>query len=386
MGGKLGLVAKFVIHRRLRSFLTTLGIAIGVALIFSLVSINRGLMSAVAEQLEQIGGDIITVVPKFSGPLSSQPFSNEELDALRRLPFVRDVAGIYSTVLPVELSGRTEYLAIYGYSPEDITRVMNEIQSFRVERGREFREGENHKLVIGYLLADRYNLGPGSRLRIAGRDFRVVGVLEKIGNSEDDMSINANVEDLWELTGEDGTYNYIMLTVSEPNDDRIKRELKKVRGQEDFDVFTPESFMERAGQVLGIVNAIFLAVASISILVGGIGVANTMYMAVFERTHEIGVMKAVGASERDVLTIFLLESGLLSLIGGLFGMALGWGLAWGVGHAAATFGGTEYLHPVLSADIFLLTAALSFVVGLLSGFFPARYAAKLEPVEALRYE
>ncbi|MBR9690028.1 MAG: ABC transporter permease [Candidatus Altiarchaeota archaeon] len=381
------LVGKFISHRKRRSILTTLGIAIGVALIFSLISINKGMVTYVEGSIDDMGGNIVTIMPKLGGPSGlSSYFTKEEVEAVRSLGFVKAAAGIYATVLPVELRSGEEFVGVYGYDSEALSAVVNDIQTFKVERGRFMKDSEIQKVVLGYLIAKDNNLGLGSLLEIDGFNFRVIGILEKIGNSDDDNSINVNVKDLWDITGETDQYNFILATVVEPKEDVIIRTIERIRGREDFEVMTPESMMKAFNQILGTVSAVFIAIAGISIIAGSVGVANTMYMAVFERTREIGVMKAIGAGEWDILAIFLLESGLLSLIGGLFGVAFGLLIATGFGYVAEVSMGTDALSPAFTSDVYIISLGLAFVVGILSGFFPARYASKLEPVEALRYE
>ena len=382
----VGLVFKFLVHRRVRSLLTTVGIAIGVALVFSIISVNEGMMALVSQQLEDLGGNVVTIIPKIGGVRTAGSFTEEEVDAVRSLASVKEAAGIYSTVLPVTIRGKTDYMGVYGYDSHAIEEVISGIKSFRVEKGRFISAGERKKVVLGYKIANDNNLGPGSVIKIDDVDFRVVGVLAEIGSSEDDSSINTDVEDLWELTGEDKTYQFILAKVVEPDEDRIRRAIKKVRGRDDFDVMTPESMMEQVNQILGLLNAVFLVIAGVSIAVGSVGVVNTMYMSVFERVREIGIMKAVGATDWNIMLIFLLESGLLSLVGGVFGMLLGFSLAVGITKLAAMAAGLTKLKPVFSSGLVVLSLGLSFVVGVLAGIFPARYASGLEPVDALRYE
>ncbi|MBR9680757.1 MAG: ABC transporter permease [Candidatus Altiarchaeota archaeon] len=384
---KLGnMVIKFIFHRKLRSFLTTIGIAIGVALIFSLISINQGMLNVITESIDEVGGSIVTIVPKL-GPGAAGAFSKEEIAAVKKLASVKDAAGIYATILPISIrGGKDEYLPVYGYQAGALNAIVDEIQSFKVGRGRFIEDDDTHKVMIGYLIADENNLGPGGIMEIGGVDFRVVGVLEEIGNRDDDSSINVNSKDVFEITGEDEQYHFIMAKVFEPDEDRIKRAIERVRGRDDFDVFTPEGIMESINSVLSILNAVFVGIGTISIIVGSIGVANTMYMAVFERTREIGIMKAIGAKERDILLIFILESGLLSLVGGLVGIVFGFLLALGIAKAASIGLGLTNLKAGFDFNLFLFSMGLSFMVGILSGFFPARYASKLEPVQALRYE
>lgn len=387
MSSIVELVLKFLTHRRLRSFLTTLGIAIGVALVVSLVSLNRGMLAYVSDQLDQLGGDMVTITPKIApgAPFTGTSFSEDDLDAVERLYFVEEVMGLTYTNLNVEIRNEEHFLPVVG-SKRGVTEAMGDVSTFGIERGRDFTEGESGKVVLGHYLAEEYNLGPGSQVELEGARFRVIGVMSEVGNRQDDRQIYAPIEDIWAITGREGDYGMIYAKVTEPRVEDVERALERVRGREDFDVLTAESMMETVGEILAVMNAVFLAVASISVLVGSVGIANTMYMAVAERTRDIGIMKAVGASSSDVLKVFLLESGFLSLVGGLAGAGLGYGLAKGISYIAGVAAGFKSLQPVFTPDLVLITAAMSFVVGILSGLFPARYASQLEPVDALRYQ
>ena len=380
----VNLVLKFVAHRRLRSFLTTLGIAIGVALVVSLVSINQGMLSYVEESFEGIGSDLVTIMPDLGPGMASTSFSEEEKKAIDRLYFVKEIQGMDGAMLEVQIRGEEFTTFIIGIE-EDFMKLFGGMENFEVERGRGFVSGDTRKVVIGYLIAEDYNIGSGSQITIEGETYRVIGVMSQVGNSGDDSQIYMLLDDFWDLTGRDSTYMMFYAKVIEPKVEEIEETLERLRGREDFTVTTMENLLETVNSVLGVLTAVFIAVASISILVGAVGVANTMYMAVIERTREIGVMKAVGASERDILIIFLLESGFLSLIGGFAGMLLGFALSslLSVGAAQAGFTG---LKPVVGTDLIVSTALVSFLVGVVSGVFPARQASRLQPVDALSYE
>jgi len=370
----------------MRTFLTTLGICIGVALVFSLISINRGMTEAINEQLEALGADVVTITPKLvMGGFFGKSFSQEEVEAVNRLSAVDQATGIYYTSLPVKIKGEEYYLPVAGIETEIAEKVFEDIESFRIYRGRYFRKGETGKVVVGYDIWDRYGADVGSQIEVAGKRYRVIGVLAETGNREDDSSLYMNVEELWDIMNTEDEYLMIIAKMREMNTEPVKRVLKRIRGKEDFDVLTPENIKEKTSQILGIINLVFLAVASISIVVGAIGVANTMYIAVLERVREIGIMKAVGAKNHQILFLFLLESGFLGLVGGIVGIFLGYGVASAFGYAAR-MAGLKTLRPVISAELFLLSAFISFGVGVLAGVFPARWASKLQPVEALRYE
>jgi putative ABC transport system permease protein len=380
-----GLSLKFVSHRRLRSFLTTLGIAVGVALVFCLMSINQGLINYVYDSVESFGANLVYVVPKNFPNFGGVSFTQNEVDAIGDLGFVKNSIGMYTISLPIEVSNQELFRAVYGME-DGLYESFPDTQVFEVERGRDFTSSERKKVTIGYRIANDYGLDPGSVIKIDGVDFRVSGVFSEIGNGDDDYNIIANVKDLWEITGEENKYHMIYIYVNELKVEEIKKVLKRMRGVEDFDVMTSESMLKQVNEVLGILNAIFIAMAGISIIVGSVGVANTMYMAVTERVKDIGIMKAIGATGEDISVLFLLESGMISLLGGFFGMILGALMAVGLSYLAGALAGLTAIKPAFNPELFLISAVLSFVVGMASGIFPARSASRLEPIQAFHHE
>ncbi len=166
---------------------------------------------------------------------------------------------------------------------------------------------------------------------------------------------------------------------------RLRQSREEKEGQETFDVQTSEQILETFGNIFGIVQAVLVGIAAISLLVGGIGIMNTMYTSVLERTKEIGVMKAIGAKNSDILYIFLFESGSLGLVGGIIGVIFGAGLSKGVEYIAMNSLGTNLLQASLTPQLIFGALIFSFLIGTLSGILPAMNAAKLKPVDALRY-
>jgi len=266
------------------------------------------------------------------------------------------------------------------------------------EAGRELDEGDRYKAVIGNNIAhtafDR-EVGIGDKISILGQEFRVIGIYEKIGNAMDDNSIMVPIEIMRDLIGEEERISMLYLNTKKGYDvqkvaENIEEELRDFRdeeeGDETFAVSTAKDLIETFGSVLNIVQVVVIGLAAISLLVGGVGIMNTMYMAVMERTREIGTMKAIGATNADILTIFLFESGVLGMIGGLIGVGIGLGLSKTVEIVVVQFYGTPLIQAHISLALVGGAIAFSFVVGMISGILPAKQASGLKPVEALRYE
>jgi putative ABC transport system permease protein len=223
------------------------------------------------------------------------------------------------------------------------------------------------------------------------KKLRVVGIMERATHTFGEMFNNAIVttlSDLEELSDETLTPFRIFVELEEGQGsdevkERVEEALEREHGRKDFQVITPQQISETAGSVLGIIQLVLVGIAAISLLVGGIGIMNTMLMAVTERTGEIGVMKAIGATNTRILGIFLVEAALIGLAGGIIGVLVGTGLASLVSIAAEA--SALQLQAVVSPVLVAAALAFSMLVGLLSGLIPARRASQLDPVEAMRH-
>ncbi len=399
------LAVKGMKNRKLRSWLTMLGIFVGIAAVVGLISISKGMEAAIKEQFSTIGADRVIVQPgsAFFGPPGSSSglskVTQHDIDLIKRARGVKEAGGFVFKTSKFEFSGRTKYALGIGIPDDEESRAVFGTR-FAVSQGREFRKGEKKAAIVGNSYStDEKLMGrtikPGGTVKVEGEAFKVVGIRRKIGDPANDVSVIIPIETAWEIYGNKDEYVLISAEVEEgfrPADvaARIKDTLRKDRnqeeGDEDFQVQTSEDLFASFTTILSIVQAVIIGIAAISLVVGSIGVMNTMYTAVLERTREIGIMKAVGAKNRDVMLLFLIESGLYGLVGGLVGIAFGLGMGKMVEFAATNFLGSELLKASTSPALILGALAFSFILGCISGVAPARQAARLNPVQALRYE
>jgi putative ABC transport system permease protein len=240
----------------------------------------------------------------------------------------------------------------------------------------------------------------GETVRVNGQPFRIVGILKEEGGSEfgsstDDQVLVPLTTAQVRLLPRKASNQVDLIYVSAVDSDSVKsaedeisfilRERHNIKlAEDDFIILTQELFLDFASTVTGVFTVFLGGVAGISLLVGGIGIMNIMLVSVTERTKEIGLRKAVGAKKKDILTQFLIESSLLSVLGGIVGIALGWLLSLGVGRIAAE--SDFLLEPAITINSVLLATLFSAAVGLFFGIYPANRAAQLEPIEALRSE
>ncbi|MBN1502491.1 ABC transporter permease [Candidatus Woesearchaeota archaeon] len=380
-----------------------IGIFIGVALFVSLISLGQGLQNAINEQFDIMGADKIYIQPMSLGAPGTGNIKLTEKDK----DLVASTQGIYKYSSYNYKVGRIEYkdYLLYSYimgMPTNEERdLIEEFGNYDVEQGRWIKKGDKYKVNIGWDFAHVPNiLGPkvlklGDKLIIETYEFEIVGVISRVGNPGDDRTLIIPMETFKEIydTGEE--YDFILAQVKpgvEPSKvaEDIKKELRKEKdeeeGEESFDVQTSENFRESFNDIFSIVNYFVAGLAFISILVGGVGIMNTMYTAVLERTKEIGIMKAIGARNSDILKLFLIEAGLIGFIGGVVGIITGFGASKFVEFVIKNLLGFQMLSVEFNWLLMGLVVIFSICFGGMAGVLPARQASQQKPVDALRYE
>lgn len=388
--------------RQLRSWLTILGIVIGVFLIMSLLSLSQGLKSTVLKQLRAIGTDIVMIMPgTFSDIMTTLvggvELSEEDLNTIRKTEGVAVVVPFVYKGELMKYQGKSKTVIVYGVDLRNGLNVYKEDMGMEIAEGRWPVPGKREAVVGSLVPTDIF---PGLKINttatIKGRQFEIVGILKSLGSKQDDSMVAIDIDIFGSITGEKkGAPQAVAKIASGYSPDEVAKRIKanleenakRRRGQEgsSFSVLTSEAMSSIVGNIMGILQAVVFAFGSIAVLVGGIGIMNTMYTSVRERTKEIGILKAVGAKNQTIVLIFLIESGIIGLVGGLGGMIPGLGLAkliQLVGQAHPVL----YIEASITPGIILFGLLFSFGVGCLSGFFPARSASKLKPVDALRYE
>lgn len=390
-------------RRGLRSWLTMLGIFIGIAAVVSLISLGQGLESAISDQFEEFGSDKIIIQelgvqgPPGSGTSKQTKLTSNDLKVVKEVNGVDGAAGAIFKTAQVEFKDEITFVFVFGMPQESDDKEI--VSFFDVERGRDLKEDDKGKVVVGIRYSEgrvfEKKLEIGDKIKIEEKNFEVVGFLERIGNPFDDSAIIMSKEEMEELyeIGDELSAIYVQVEDVDEIDivkENIERALRKSRNEkenkETFQVQTSEQVLSTFANIFGIVQAVLVGIAGISLLVGGIGIANTMYTSVLERTKEIGIMKAIGARNKDIFIMFFIESGMLGLLGGVIGVVIGLGLSKTAEYYAAVQLGTNLLKA--STDPFLIFGALLFslFIGSLSGTLPAWQASKLKPVDALRYE
>ena len=393
-----------VVSRGLRSWLTMIGIFIGIAAVIALISISQGLKDSVNSQFSAIGADKLIILPKSAsfGPPGSNAVANlgkEDQKLIDKVKGVELSAGRLLKSVRVEFNNIE--ITTFGTSlPNDKSaELITSINTLKAIEGRLLKKDDKNKVFVGFDYNDKNlfkkKLRVGNNVFVNGKNFEVVGLAARIGDPGRDRAIWMNEDDARVLFDDKENFAMIVVKVSSSESpSKVAKEIEKSmrrnrhekEGKESFEVQTPEQLLQSFNTILTVIQVVLIGISAISLIVGGVGIMNTMYTAVLERTKEIGVMKAIGAKKIDILSIFVVESGMLGMAGGIIGVLIGISLSKGVEFAAEQAFGPSLIQAHISLELILGAIAFSFLIGTISGLIPARKASNLQPVEALRYE
>ncbi|MEA1906179.1 MAG: ABC transporter permease [Euryarchaeota archaeon] len=392
-----------IVQRKTRSWLTIIGIVIGIMAIVGLISIGVGMQVYMNEQIGKMGVNKIIIMPMppgggFGPAAASTYFTDRDAKAVEKVRGVdTNCYMVYRTSI-ITYKNIDAVAPVVGMVPSVAEDAYYDVQGYELGSGRDLVDKDTHKITIGYWVARKtFKVGDsykevkiGDKIEIKDQGFKVIGIMKEIGNQDDDMTIAMSLDDAEQLFDVNGEYDFFFVKIKEgadPEDvaERIQDRLEKLRGEEDFTVMTAAQLSETVGGLLSAVSAVLIGIGAISLLVGGVGIMNTMYTSVTERTREIGIYKALGAENNTILGLFLVESGLIGVFGGLIGIVLGFGMAILIELIGKEMG-VGLLHAWISWELTLFALLFSFGIGVLAGFLPARSAAKMNPVDALRHE
>lgn len=391
-------------ENRTRSFLTCLGIAIGVASIILILSLMGSISNLVKSEVSEIGSDLIVVRPNSnkdsvtsiieeltsSNTFQQSSLSLSDVSTISNLENVSAVAPIATSTNTLESEKNTfSSVQVLGTTPDFV-----KIEPLALRYGTFFTDNNKENgVVLGHTLSlalfNTINSTVGKTVSILGEKFMVVGVLDEIDKSINFDNIdfdNAVIMDINSLDRITGSTQIQQINIKAENtdslaviSDNIRSELKSSKsGDENFTVAYGDSITHPASSLFTIISGMLTLVATISLVVGGIGVMNIMLVSVAERTHEIGIRKAVGASSRNILIQFLFEALILSTLGGIFGLILGYILAFLISVITP-------FAPYISWEILALTLLTTLAVGIIFGIYPALKAASKNPIESLKH-
>lgn len=389
---------------KMRAILTMLGVIIGVASVIALMAIGNGFSENITSEINSIGTNLISIATDFDNSSGYSTLSQHDVDALSdpaNVPAAAAVGAIVQGNQPVNYGGESLNTTVSGVSSDYMT--INNLDEFQLGDGlTESDDATSARVAVlgagvaSDLFATKYPVG--RPIKINGVSYEVVGVLEEagggIGGFNDDtvyVPLTTAQSRLYTDRTRHGQKAISTISVEAVSSDQVEAAINQItetlRDQhgiiygddDDFSIFDQSSLLDTINTVTASLTAFLGAIAAISLLVGGIGIMNIMLVSVTERTREIGIRKAIGAFRRDILVQFLLESMVLSLLGGAIGVLLGWLIVQGASRAFD-------ITMVIDIQTVVLSASFAAAVGLIFGIYPAWRASKLQPIEALRYE
>lgn len=407
----LRVALRALVANKLRSALTMLGMIIGVGAVIALMSVGKGAQVTVTSQIQGMGTNLLFVTPGSRsqggvrmGQGTAPTLTVEDADAIGdpiNVPTASAVAPEGMSFSQVIAGPQNTNTRIVGVTP-----AYEEVRNFQVAEGefisRQHLDAKSNVAVLGANVASDLfgDADPiGQNVRIDRLNFRVIGIMEAKGSqalgNQDDIVLVPLTTQLSKLNRQrtvrgapNVTTIYVQVADEKLMNDAVEqigallRQRHRVT-EDDFTVRSQDDLLSVANQITGVMTLLLGSIAGISLVVGGIGIMNIMLVSVTERTREIGIRKAVGARGRDILTQFLIEAMVVSLLGGSVGILLGTGLSGLIGNISL---GGQPLRTVVSADAVLLAVGVSAAIGIFFGIYPATRAAKLNPIEALRYE
>lgn len=386
-----------LLKNKLRAFLTTLGIIIGIVSVILLLAFGLGLKNYIADQFNNLGTNLVFVLPGqvfnrsggFAASRSSLNFDERDFFELKKTKKSQAVVPIFQKSSIIKAQGKEEIGTLYG-TADDIFFVRN----LKADYGEIFKktdvEKKNKVVVLGPEIARKLfgqeELAVGQKVRIEDQTFRVIGVLESkgggaFGGPNLDTFAYVPYKTVFNITGKKNFNTFLLKANSENEIETLKDEIKKIMlkryKEDDFSVADSKEILSTIQSIFSVLNMVLVGIGAISLIVGGIGIMNIMYVSVTERTREVGIRRALGALEKDILFQFLTEAVVLSVIGGIIGLIVSYVIVYFV----------RFFFPAqISLFSVFLALFVSSAIGIFFGVFPAQKAAKLSPIEAIRYE
>jgi len=388
------LILKSMDEKKGRVFLTVSGIIIGIFVFTFFIFVSQGLSNTITEQFSSIGANAIVVQPANTlGDPTTSTGGLTDTDIAKIKQVVKNYDFVAGQVLNnglFEYGNEKQYIYSVAY-PEEYIDDYTESLGIEIEKGRGLRVGDRGVVVLGYKTATETferEIKVGSSLKIEGRSLRVIGIVKERGDLFLDSSIVMSMDDMLDISGKEG-YDVIRVNMLPDADlnrakEAIDQKLNPNNDEEYVDIQTSQDIIDQFNQILGVLTAIISFISSIALIVGFINVMNTMYSSVLERINQISVMKALGATNEDIRNLYLVESGILGLTGGLIGFLMAYGLAEIISFGLKFAG---YNVPIYFGWLFMLeVVAVTTIFAMIFGTYPALKAAKTNPADNLRDE
>ena len=399
------LIRGYIVQRKIRSMLTIIGVFIGITAVFALISIGQGAQNFIDDQFKAAGSNRITVMAGGGGTISAPGSSlisaklyEKDVQTVARSRGVDFAQGYILQGVTLNFNDEKKSGFALGIPTDSMSiNEMRQANILNVVTGRYFKSGDKYSAIIGSGVSTDFfskDVVLGSKLLIDGQEFSVVGITEKTGNPLQDQRVVIPIQTAKDMFGTGDEVSMIVAIAQEGFStdqvvQNIEKDLRKERnvkkGEEDFSVTTAKQMADTFSSILGVITAFIIGIAAISLIVGSVGIMNSMYTSVTERTRDIGVMKAIGARNSDIALVFVMESGILGLAGGVAGVIFG-AIIGKVTEIVAVASGVGIFRSYISPELVIGSLLFSFAIGALSGLLPAMEASRLSPVEAFRYK
>lgn len=381
------LVWRNLVRRRGRFVFTLAGVSVGMAAFVALMTIGQGLTGEIKRQAQGLGANLVVTPKGWCAYEQISVLTGEQLPEaipMKELSIIRSVPGVKSAIpyLNEKTAFRNQPVPLIGIVPED----MRKLQKWKVGVGRYFSSDADEGVVVGFAIAKQFKLQPGDTFTVRGHAMPVIGVLSEAG-TKDDIAAFVPLQVAQQIYNVQGMVSFIGVQVVDL--DRIEAVSLKIQEVANVAVVSDKQLLSSVLSIVGTVGAAMQAVAAVGVLAAAFGIVNTLLTAVYERRREIGILQAIGSTRRTLFASFMLESGLYGLFGGLLGIAIGLLCAHFFGSYLTDNAFTASLRqaPAMSvgADTLAATLGLSIGLALIAGLYPAYRAARLSPVEAMRY-
>jgi putative ABC transport system permease protein len=403
---------KMVIHSKLRSWLTIIGIVIGVASVVAIMSIGSGMKTQLESQMSNLGSDLLTITAgvargsnfvmvgggrnagNIGGSVATDKeiiLSNKDLQVLKGIPNIIAIDTNIRGNVEVSYLGKKGSVSLTGVDQ----REWSKITTSKLAQGRFLDSADQNVIVIGGRLASGYfseTLGINKAITIEGSSYRIVGILD-----DSSTNIYMPIQMSYQILNnkKNGVYDSIILKVRDESllnetmemiNNRLMISRHVTDRNKDFTISSNQQMANTRNEMMSSMNIFLTALAAISLLVGAIGIANTMFTSVLERTKQIGIMKAIGAKNKDILLMFIFNAAFIGFVGGIIGVFFGIILSGMIPSLLST--GTMFLRggTIVTTESIVLALSVSVGIGIISGLIPAYQASRLKPVDALRYE
>lgn len=387
----ISLILKDIKGRKFSSFLTFFAISLGILTIFAIVLVSQGFSQSIEKQFEQMGSNRLIIQTKGSNSFSGEirkGLTDNEVKLLETRPYIKSVDPFVMKSSNIKSGNDVIRQSLMGVP---LNKEFFDIYNVEIESGRYPTDNDRYVIVVGPEFAENgfdKKLVVGSNIYIQDIKFKVIGILKSVGSPEDDSQVYISIDDMRTVFDLGKQVDMMFVTVEENYDVNLAAENSKILlenklGDDSVNVQTFAQMLEQVNTILGIVQATLGGIALVSLIVGAVGIINTMFVIIAEKTKDIGIMKAIGATNGDIFSIYILQAGIFGFLGAILGIIFGaiGGLGFGAWAAA---NGYSFLEITIDPMIVLILLIFGFVIGAIAGFIPAYRASRLSIVETFR--